>query len=280
MQTSGGHRGTRAARRRGWIVGVIVVALVVGGVVAVKVVHHGPRDGFSFTATPPLLPGAPVLIHPVEASALTVDPQGYDVSYPQCGRVLPATGGYAIVGVTGGSPFTSNPCRGVQLSWATTKPAHAVYVNTAYRGKGDPVAYGQSIAHDAVARERASGSAGTPMWWLDVETVNRWDGTQQQNATVLDAAAATLQGLGARVGIYSTPNMWSEITGDWEPGLPTWYATGHGTRARSLRACSDTFAGVHPSIVQWIQSTSQGSLDHDYLCPAARGHSRDTLAAT
>ena len=179
-------------------------------------------------APEPLLPGAPVLVTQPRPPAATVPALGFDVSHPQCGSALPAGGGYGIVGIARGRVLTANPCLKTQLAWANDKPGHAVYVNTGYSGTGDPVAYGRAAVDHAISAEHAVGH-GTSVWWLDVETINTWAGTQQENATVLDAMAARLQGLGVRVGIYSTPAMWEEIAGAWEPGLPIWYATGPAT---------------------------------------------------
>ena len=103
---------------------------------------------------------------------------------------------------------------------------------------------------------------GTSVWWLDVETINTWAGTQQENATVLDAMAARLQGLGVRVGIYSTPAMWEEIAGAWAPGLPIWYATGPATSPIASSDCANGFAGSTSAIVQWTQRDARLQPDH------------------
>ena len=110
-----------------------------------------------------------------------------------------------------------------------------------------------------------------------METVNTWAGTTQENATVLDAMAARLQELSVRVGIYSTPQMWAEIAGTWAPGLPVWYATGPGTQASAVTACTGAFAGSPTAIVQWVQPGRGGALDHDYICPAFAQRAGDLL---
>ena len=179
--------------------------------------------------------------------------------------------------MTGGKPLSSNQCVGSQLHWAAGKRGHAVYVNTAYPGTVEPVAYARRVVDDAIAREHAAGLGGTAVWWLDVENVNTWLGTTQENATVLDAMAARLQELGVRVGIYSTPAMWLQVAGSWAPGLPVWYATGAGTALTAAAACGAQLAGSAAAIVQWRQHSPGGELDHNLICPAYRSRAGELL---
>lgn len=249
---------------------VVLVAVVAGAVVGVLLLFN--RAAAPLVAPPPpkpLLDSAPVLRPFPTVAAASVPPLGYDVSHPQCKKALPNDGGFAIVGITGGHPLSSNKCVAEQLRWAVKKSGHAVYVNSGYPGNGDPVAYGRRVVDDAVTREHAGTAKGTGVWWLDVETANTWSGTQQENATVLDAMASRLQELGVRVGIYSTPKMWEEIAGSWSPGLPIWYATGTGTVDTASAACGRSFAGSATAVVQWVQKTKDGiQLDHNMVCPA------------
>lgn len=66
---------------------------------------------------------------------------GYDISYPQCGKRLPADHYFAIIGVNGGTAAAPNPCLGEQLVWANTaktgskQPRVQLYVNTANPGE-------------------------------------------------------------------------------------------------------------------------------------------------
>lgn len=65
---------------------------------------------------------------------------GIDVSWPQCGKTLPTTQAFGIVGVNGGLATTTNPCLKDQLLWAsksvggTSQEKLQVYVNTANPG--------------------------------------------------------------------------------------------------------------------------------------------------
>ncbi|MCY1675573.1 hypothetical protein OVA06_12795 [Pseudarthrobacter sp. SL88] len=71
----------------------------------------------------------------------STDPVGNDVSWPQCGKTLPVSPAFAIVGVTGGLANNTNPCLAEQLAWAgksstggSSQPKVALYVNTANPG--------------------------------------------------------------------------------------------------------------------------------------------------
>jgi hypothetical protein len=249
-----------------------VLHVVLGG-------HHSSGASAAPSTTPgPLLPGAPALVNAPRPPAATVPPLGFDVSHPQCGSPLPTGGGYGIVGIARGKVLTANPCLKTQLAWANSKPGHAVYLNTGYPGTGDPVAYGRAAVDDAVRVEHAVGH-GTSVWWLDVETINTWAGTQQENATVLDAMVARLQELGVRVGIYSTPAMWDEIAGSWAPGLPIWYATGPATQAQATSDCTNGFAGSKSAIVQRTQRDAHlhRDVDRNVICPAWRDRAAELL---
>lgn len=160
------------------------------------------------------------------------DPVGNDVSWPQCGKTLPASPAFAIVGVTGGLANNTNPCLRDQLDWAgkatggTTQPRVALYVNTAnpgHEGSWWPSSntYGNANVSNPYGTCDAKGAAEGPVdlpcsymygyakayddatirgimnpgnyfWWLDVETGNSWQ-TGTSNATALNRA--TLEGM-------------------------------------------------------------------------------------
>jgi len=134
---------------------------------------------------------------------------GYDVSFPQCGRVLPTSAGFGIVGVNNGHPFSTNPCLASELRWAgsTLSGAPAFYLNTGSPGPAyssswptsqqSPLVcdganstacsydFGWNAARvsfaNAVNAETTNGStsptatAKSAHWWLDVETGNTWE---------------------------------------------------------------------------------------------------------
>ncbi len=134
---------------------------------------------------------------------------GYDISFPQCGSTLPSPGGFAVVGVNDGRPYSANPCLATELQWAETSlsATPAFYVNTANPGPPSnsnwPVTQqtpqicagsnsascsydygwnaGLNAFQDAVSAETQIGAAAPTAaaaavsWWLDVESGNSWE---------------------------------------------------------------------------------------------------------
>jgi hypothetical protein len=199
----------------------------------------------SMTAAPALAAKPPV------SSQLSV--AGNDISWPQCGKTLPAGQAFGIVGVNDGLANNTNPCFSLELSWAQTsrggtgQPAAALYANTAnpghlsalwpasnsYSGVAVTNPYGTCTgAEDAACAymygyERAWDDAtirnvpnpGSFLWWLDVETDNSWSTTDLlSNKADLDGMTAYFKSIGAAVGLYSTAYQWGQIVGTNNPG--------------------------------------------------------------
>jgi hypothetical protein len=209
---------------------------------------------------------------------------GHDVSWPQCDGPLPGPGfGFGIVGVTGGRPFKRNRCLAEQWRWATAGDAvGSVYINLASAVVGGPAemhgpagdcrihdlpcqTYNQSANNvgDAIAYARSAG-VDAPMWWLDVEILNRWSPNPALNALTVKAAAETLEKAGLKVGVYSTPLMWRMITGGAQMNLPVWVA-GAPTDASAPEWCDKpeknfTGAGV------WMVQSLPIVYDVNYAC--------------
>jgi hypothetical protein len=176
-----------------------------------------------------LAPQAAFAAKPV-AAAPAAPTVGNDVSWPQCGKRLPTSTAFAIVGVNGGLANDWNPCFLDQLAWAhRSVPAGsagkvALYVNTANAAgaaswwptgdttkNGTPVTgspygsctgpanygpacafvYGYSFAVEDVARLRSLGVRVEDYpFWLDVETMNTWQKDTRANAAVLEGMTA------------------------------------------------------------------------------------------
>ncbi len=91
-----------------------------------------------------LLAIAPIASAAPKASTTsgTTTQVGMDVSWPQCGKTLPTTPAFGIVGVNGGTASTQNQCLAAQLTWAnarsgavTSQNKVQVYLNTANPGE-------------------------------------------------------------------------------------------------------------------------------------------------
>ncbi|MGH7903124.1 MAG: hypothetical protein ACREPA_03215 [Candidatus Dormibacteraceae bacterium] len=185
-------------------------------------------------------PGAPP---PVQAGgAYAPGGAGYDISWPQCGSPYPVLGAgeFAVVGITGGSPFAPNPCFTSEFSWASgggVRPS--VYLNVAFGKSTDgpcspadppcrPYDYGWNTARDAFLSAwvgTSGASLDARMWWLDVETGNTWSDDTFANSMVVRGAIDFLKTAHRRVGVYSTPSIWRTIAGGYAPAdVPSWVA--------------------------------------------------------
>lgn len=207
---------------------------------------------------------------------------GYDISFPQCNAPLPKPPyAFAILGATGGKPFTDNPCLPQQFAWAAaTGSQPSVYFNlkapigsNAEEGTTGPSGtctptdercrsynFGYKSAQHAVAYVKSK--ALTPAsWWLDVETMNSWSTNTSDNARVIEGAIDCLKGQGFAIGIYSNPTQWKIIAGTYMPGLPVWTTTAPGA-VEAPSFCSRPFGGGQVTLVQYLS----GGFDVNYVC--------------
>lgn len=167
---------------------------------------------------------------------------GYDISWPQCGGPYPslAPHQFGVVGVTGGRPFTANPCFQSEFAWASGGGVvPSIYVNLAFGlskqgpcSAVDPAClpfdYGWNTARDAFLQAWSATSGASldaRMWWLDVETGNIWSSDTFANSMVVRGAVAYFQSVHRQVGVYSVAPMWQSIAGGYAPaGVPNWVA--------------------------------------------------------
>jgi hypothetical protein len=229
------------------------------------------------------------LVLATPASASTIDASfGYDVSWPQCGRVLPTDGAFKIVGINGGRPFDENPCLLDQLLWAKeTSPQ--LYFNTANPGPelsmfwpigqtspktcselapdsmGCAFNYGYNFAEYAYISAETSyenlGLATSPkdaFIWLDVELENSWRlESPKKNVKALQGAVYYLKNVAKvkRLGFYSNDYQWGVITGSTKvfDDYPSWVATA-SNRELSIEACAKKvgFTGGRTRLTQYI----------------------------
>jgi hypothetical protein len=239
------------------------------------------------------------------AQSSTPTATGYDVSYPQCSQTLPAGQAFGIVAVDNGLANAFNPCLATEIAWAQTSsgtaklPRTSLYVNTANPGNKvadwpvsntDPVTgnhvadpYGACSGRDNQAcawqygwdmadqDARASGVSrpGSYRWWLDVETINSWESSSQNNRADLEGMAALFRHVGGSAGIYSTIKQWGPITGTVGSGsalyrLPDWIP-GAKTRASAKKNCGlvPLTGGGKVTVTQWRTSAAVNS---DFSC--------------
>ncbi|MBV9582621.1 MAG: hypothetical protein JO057_28895, partial [Chloroflexi bacterium] len=227
---------------------------------------------------------------------------GYDMSFPQCGKTLPSTFAFTILGVNGGRAFDFNPCLASLMSWALTSPPPPVstqqprvslYLNTDNPGPDDPggrwpaagvsqpracdgsasvdCAYDYGWYAAQAALTRAGNNATSLPWWLDVETSNTWSGDVSSNSAVLQGAVALLKSSNvAAIGVYSSPRQWGQITGATTPDSPINqpFTNLYNWLARAHTAdeaptlCSHTFTGGRVKLVQYPLN----GFDADYAC--------------
>src|SRR5216683_2175263 len=95
-----------------------------------------PSISESPTPTVSLPPTVTLTPTPTASPTPTITKVGNDISYPQCGQILPNGQGFGIVGINGGLATTDNPCLSTELLWANQSlgtPNQAkvqLYVNT------------------------------------------------------------------------------------------------------------------------------------------------------
>ena len=223
---------------------------------------------------------------------------GADVSWPQCprgmgiperrtlGRPMPLpTAQYVVLGLTNGPGFTANPCLADQVRWVRERhllaAAYAVvslpdaaalaehgrdgpYDGTTSLGAHANAGYQQALAN--VVTLRRAGLA-SPVVWVDVEPVPdfEWSGDRTRNAAVVEGALRGYRDAGYRVGVYSTPALWSGVVGDFAPGLPEWRAAGQTSRAEARARCGADWSiqGGAAVLAQWVEDER----DQNLTCP-------------
>jgi hypothetical protein len=213
---------------------------------------------------------------------------GYDISWPQCGKLYPPGPiAFAVIGINNGKPYTSNPCFMDQYRWAQRVERNpAVYVNLDYPKPDRPEAktgpygtcaegdewcraynYGYGIGREAVTR--AGSLRITPsMYWLDVETGNFWSDDPTYNAQVIRGTIEYFKEKVLPAGIYGTPRQWRIIAGPSSPGLPIWTAGAQGID-QAMARCDDpayAFAGGKVVMSQYYDF----GFDTNFRCPG--GH--------
>jgi hypothetical protein len=164
------------------------------------------------------------------------------------------TAGFGVVGVTGGSAWTTNPCLAaeaarfpaalhlyVNTGWNAASP-HATATSPPRCAKGDAVCraydYGYGAGRSALG-VAAAARVHARTWWLDVESGNTWNAVPAQNRASLQGEYDALpKGGVAVVGAYGTTAQWNGLTGRWRTGWPSWGATVLRSASRAATYCT------------------------------------------
>lgn len=215
------------------------------------------------------------------AGSVPTNVAGYDISWPQCGSAYPSSPGLAVVGVTGGTPFTGNPCFAGEFQWAAAAGTPQLYVNLQYgQTNSGPLhcsdsdtgclaynyGYQSSAWAVAWADQQTGGASGSiNTWWLDVETENAWSDDTDQNDYVVQGALDYLQRVaGKSAGVYSTSYQWGEIAGSFAPpGVANWVAGASGLDDAGACAAS-LWPGGQVAAIQYLNFDI--NLDQDIGC--------------
>jgi hypothetical protein len=228
---------------------------------------------------------------PVPASA-SVGPiygthaHGYDISYPQCsGLRSPEGAAFSVVGVNHGLAFTTNPC--LAAEWRSGLDPRAVYFNSGYKAENyaktsadcrrrsqwqdAPVdrraayAIGCSESMYSLQAMRSAGIGRPVMIWIDVESSNSWESADLElNRFALQGEIDVLAATGGITGIYSVPNLWRGIVGDWSPaGVVADWVAGRPIDA----ACGEPGFSGHPVwLAQELTTWGPADYDSDWAC--------------
>jgi hypothetical protein len=229
---------------------------------------------------------------------------GYDISYPQCGGQFPADPAFGIVGVNRGIVFSANPCLGAgdgpsELAWAglkagfyantgnpgpnlsshwpigqtTPRPCVASAPDTAecaydYGWNAAAAAYATAVQALVSLGWADPGDTRTPeaaSWWLDVETANSWRADASLNVAALQGAVDYLDSVDvASIGFYSTPTMWSQVTGNTHAfaAYRSWVAGARTLQAARKRCPGPGFTGGGVELSQYPKN----GFDANYPC--------------
>ena len=229
---------------------------------------------------------------------------GHDISWPQCRpdgtSSHPTDGGFAVIGLNNGRPFTANPCFADEWSWAGTLPGHgAVYLNVNAAGSADPAwddpgpascdartpvladadpgcgyNWGWHLGSYSIAR--LPGGTSKPQVFLDVEGNRQsggrpiWQASQGVNAGVIKGLSDRLRAAGLRIGAYSNPLDWARIAGSpVDARLQNWWFQHPSVDTAELDSycgAGGSFSGG-PVVLRQYQTPGESPIfDHNHPC--------------
>lgn len=198
---------------------------------------------------------------PTQAAKPKTDTIGYDVSWPQCGVILPSNPSFVVVGVNGGLANNDNPCLEQQLRWAETaagisnQPGLQLYLNTANPGT------------------QSDGWPVNNMDPLNIETSNPYgfcDGSNSRacawqygynKAFISDKSFFVDAALGAKVSTNASEYIWwldVEQDNTWQSGSTEALASNRAVlegMTDYLKRAGVKTVGIYSTMSQWTDIT-------------------------
>jgi len=210
---------------------------------------------------------------------------GYDISRfqdnpPTCNQTLPSGHIVGIVQATGISDGAPNPCLAHEAAWAGAGLNLYAYMTNGTSATPEPGCngdqscnFGYQAALFAYNYVQSQGVSALVPWWLDVESDQaNWTSNLTENAQVVQGAINGLHAQGVNsVGIYTSPDTWNGIVGNYQPAVPLWVAwytedgPGNCQNIRSYAAGRGDLLPTGPVFVTQY-TTNGGTLDGDYAC--------------
>jgi len=211
---------------------------------------------------------------------------GYDISVwqenpPTCTETLPSGHIIGIVQATGAAGAAPNPCVAQEAAWAGAGLNLYVYMTYGTSAVDEPgcngdVAcnFGYQAALYAYNYVQNQGVNPLVTWWLDVESDPSWTADTTENMEDVQGAINALRGLGINnVGIYTSPDNWNRIVGDYQPPVPLWLAwwTGNGpANCQDIAGYAASEGDLLPTgpvfVTQYSDDANGQSVDGDYAC--------------
>jgi hypothetical protein len=239
---------------------------------------------------------------PTAPVALAIGP-GQDIGWPMCptalggqGKPMPpdATVAFVVPELNSGLAFVPNQCLADHYQWGRDRAAllggylfpnypDAQMLASAATGRYGTCATlrcrlmnsGYAQAKWDVARLAATGVT-LPMIWVDIEHQPRLGGTRMwtnnvaNNRLVLSGVFAYLQEHHIRIGVYSYPNGYNQIVGNWSLTYPEWIPTGgHLAAERAARCKQPGFSNGPVWMTQSTRPIKAYDIDDDTICPVA-----------
>ena len=164
--------------------------------------------------------------NPASKSPSTSTATGADVSWPQCGRKLPAGQSFGVVGVNGGTASTFNPCVATEAGWAdtttgaTAQPKLAFYINTA-------------------------NPAGQGSWWPASDAGKPPAGAAPYPTGTLPVGSVTYPGSRNPIGCTTT------ASGAPDYGGKCAYVYGYVRAEQAVEWTRERVTGIDPAAYRW-----------------------------